>query len=119
MKTILTLNFSIEPFTIAYLNNYSKVQISQDQHTSFSERIDIILKEEFEKNAILLNDIDAIGIISGPGSYTGLRISMSYVKSLAQIYNIPLFTFNALEVALFNHTTNDAIYLSNFYLLIL
>lgn len=55
-----------------------------------------------EKCLLYLKDrkesLDAVSVISGPGSYTGLRIGLSMAKGLAFGYDIPLITLSALEV---------------------
>jgi tRNA threonylcarbamoyladenosine biosynthesis protein TsaB len=43
-------------------------------------------------------DLDAIGISSGPGSYTGLRVGVSTAKGLCFALDKPLLTLNSLEV---------------------
>jgi len=51
------------------------------------------------KNAnIELSHIDAISVIEGPGSYTGLRVGMATAKGLCYALNKPLITISALEV---------------------
>ena len=112
MSKILSFNFSIEPFTIAFLDNNSKYQVNQKDYPTFSENIDTILMDISEKLDMSLKTLDAIGIITGPGNYTGLRVSVTHVKTLAQIYKIPVFSFNALEATLFNHLNTDNVYLT-------
>ncbi len=43
--------------------------------------------------------IQGIAVINGPGSFTGLRISLSVVKGLAFALQIPVVTASALEIA--------------------
>lgn len=45
-------------------------------------------------------DIDAIGIIVGPGSFTGIRLGIAYAKGLAIGLNIPVVPINAFELYL-------------------
>lgn len=48
------------------------------------------------------NDLAAVCVLNGPGSYTGLRISLSVAKGLCFALNLPLILLNKLEV-LFHH----------------
>ena len=112
MSKILTFNFSVEPFTIGFLNENTKLQVSQSDYPLFSENIDSILINISKQTGISLKTLDGIGIINGPGNYTGLRVSVTHVKTLAQLYKIPVFTFNALEAALFDRRYTDHLYMS-------
>ena len=46
------------------------------------------------------SDISAIGIIVGPGSFTGIRIGIAYAKGLAMGLNIPVIPINAFDLYL-------------------
>jgi tRNA threonylcarbamoyladenosine biosynthesis protein TsaB len=49
-------------------------------------------------NNIGVNELNAIAVTGGPGSYTGLRVSMSTAKGICYAANIPLIIHNTLEV---------------------
>ena len=52
-----------------------------------------------------LNQINAIAISSGPGSYTGLRIGVATAKGLCFALNIPLISIHTLELMAFQVKT--------------
>ena len=45
-----------------------------------------------------LNNIDAVAIVAGPGSYTGLRVGMATAKGICYALNIPLISINTLRL---------------------
>jgi tRNA threonylcarbamoyladenosine biosynthesis protein TsaB len=47
---------------------------------------------------ITLNDITAIGISIGPGSYTGLRVGLSFAKAICYANQIPLIAISTLQM---------------------
>jgi tRNA threonylcarbamoyladenosine biosynthesis protein TsaB len=42
--------------------------------------------------------IDRLAVVTGPGSFTGLRIGLSFAKGLYAARNIPMVTINALQL---------------------
>ena len=44
------------------------------------------------------NAIDAFVINQGPGSYTGVRIGMAFVNTLAQVFEKPVLPVNSLRL---------------------
>lgn len=46
------------------------------------------------------SDISAIGVVVGPGSFTGIRIGIAYAKGLAMGLNVPVVPINAFELYL-------------------
>jgi tRNA threonylcarbamoyladenosine biosynthesis protein TsaB len=43
-------------------------------------------------------DLEAVAVSNGPGSYTGLRISLSTAKGICYALGIPLITVGTLEI---------------------
>ena len=56
------------------------------------------IKEMMEEAGISLQQLDAIAVSSGPGSYTGLRVSMATAKGLCYALQKPLITVGTLKM---------------------
>ena len=65
------------------------------QHAAFLQpAIQTILM----RNGIVINQLDAVALCNGPGSYTGLRVGLASAKGLCFALEIPLITINTLQV---------------------
>ncbi|MEP6724935.1 MAG: tRNA (adenosine(37)-N6)-threonylcarbamoyltransferase complex dimerization subunit type 1 TsaB [Bacteroidota bacterium] len=62
--------------------------------------IHVAIKELMHVNnhTYQLGDLNAVAVVAGPGSYTGLRVGMSTAKGLCYALNIPLITLNTLKI---------------------
>lgn len=67
-------------------------------HFSHAEELGIFVQELFEGQAFGVQDLDAVAVGAGPGSYTGLRIGVSTAKALAYALDIPLLGLRTLRV---------------------
>lgn len=57
--------------------------------------------EEFLKECgVKWSDLSAIGVVVGPGSFTGIRLGIAYAKGLSMGLNIPVVPVNAFELYL-------------------
>lgn len=64
---------------------------------SHSEDLHFFIKESLEAASLSTNDLDAIAVSKGPGSYTGLRIGVSAAKGLCFALDLPLIGISTLE----------------------
>lgn len=64
---------------------------------SHSEDLHFFIKESLEVASLSIDDLDAIAVSKGPGSYTGLRIGVSAAKGLCFALDLPLIGISTLE----------------------
>ncbi len=64
---------------------------------SHSEQLHVFIQEALAEISLVLNDLDAIAISKGPGSYTGLRIGVSAAKGLCFALDVPLIALPTLK----------------------
>jgi tRNA threonylcarbamoyladenosine biosynthesis protein TsaB len=63
------------------------------------------LSKKIIKNASMsFEDLDAICISSGPGSFTGLRVGMSYAKGIAMALDIPIVPVSTFDSLAYKNT---------------
>ena len=55
------------------------------------------------QNNVKMSDLTAIGVIVGPGSFTGIRMGIAYAKGLAIGLNIPVVGINLFELYLYEN----------------
>lgn len=77
------------------------------ENKSHASLLTLFIGELLQGAGIRADELDAIAVSKGPGSYTGLRIGVSTAKGIAYAANIPLIAVET-TVSMF-HGINDTI----------
>jgi tRNA threonylcarbamoyl adenosine modification protein YeaZ len=67
-----------------------------------------VLVTEFQKQNLNVQDLGLILVVSGPGSFTGIRSSATVAKTLAAELNIKIFSANKFELLRYQLADNSA-----------
>jgi tRNA threonylcarbamoyladenosine biosynthesis protein TsaB len=98
MAIILCIETATEVCSVALTNNNNVVnEVSLQNGNMHASHLHVLIKDVLQKSGISLNQLQAIAVSMGPGSYTGLRVGVSAAKGLCYALNIPLITINTLH----------------------
>jgi tRNA threonylcarbamoyladenosine biosynthesis protein TsaB len=107
MALILNIDTSLEEALICIAQNeeiiVSVINGKRDDHAAW---IQPAIKELMVDGGYDMQDLNAIGVSLGPGSYTGLRIGLSTAKGLCYALKVPLVTVGTLELLAFSAIMN-------------
>ena len=76
---------------------------------SHAERLHVFIEEIIKEAGITFQDLSAVAVSQGPGSYTGLRIGVSAAKGLCFALDIPLIAVDTLQVLASQATVSDGL----------
>ncbi|MFM2212753.1 MAG: tRNA threonylcarbamoyladenosine biosynthesis protein TsaB [Bacteroidota bacterium] len=69
-----------------------------EQGYSHAEKLHVFIEEILKEAGISVQQLNAVAVSKGPGSYTGLRIGVSTAKGLCYALGIPLISIDTLLI---------------------
>ncbi|WP_107039435.1 tRNA (adenosine(37)-N6)-threonylcarbamoyltransferase complex dimerization subunit type 1 TsaB [Brumimicrobium mesophilum] len=98
MAKFLHIETSTKVCSVALSENGQLIDLLEESSDAYihSERLTVFIDQICKQNNCKLNELSAIVVTSGPGSYTGLRIGVSTAKGLCYALSIPLIAVNTL-----------------------
>lgn len=97
MSLILQLETSTTSCSVALAQDGKVLSYKTiNQRNIHAEVITVFIDEIFANNHLKYNELDAVSVSAGPGSYTGLRIGVSTAKGLCFSLDKPLISVETL-----------------------
>ena len=94
---ILGIETSVKQSSAAIVIENNSYEVFSDTKEDTSKSLPFIVENVLNKAQSSFNDIDGIAISMGPGSFTGLRVGLSYVKGLSLALDIPIVPISTFE----------------------
>jgi len=96
---ILNIETATTNCSVSLAKEGTVIGLKEDNNLSYShaERLHVYIDEVLKTANVSKNQLSAIAISKGPGSYTGLRIGVSAAKGLCYALKIPLISIPTLE----------------------
>ena len=98
MTTILAVDTSTEACSVALQIGSETIAKFADEPRSHSRLLMPMVQQVLAEAQIKVNQLDAIGVSIGPGSFTGLRIGFAAVQGMAYGADIPVAPVSTLEL---------------------
>jgi len=114
MALILLIETATKSCSVALAFNEQIIACNEEVNENYShaEKLNVFIKDLFRNKDLALQNLDAIAVSKGPGSYTGLRIGVSTAKGLCYALGKPLISISTLRAMAFGMAQKEA---SNLY----
>ena len=98
MALILSIETGTDICSVALANDGELMALREsDEGRDHAKKVALFVDELFRETGVQPSDIDAIAVGKGPGSYTGLRIGVSFAKGMCYALDIPLLAIGSLD----------------------
>ena len=97
MSLILCIETGTDVCSVGLAENGELVALRESCGRDHARNVAVSVDELLRERDIDADEIDAIAVGKGPGSYTGLRIGVSFAKGLCYGQNIPLVAVGSLD----------------------
>ena len=106
MSYILNLETSSKNCSVSLLKGEKIVNTieQEDDNYRHSELLTSFIDQILSKEKISIENLSAVSVSKGPGSFTGLRIGLSVAKGLCFPHNIPIIGINSLKILALSYT---------------
>ena len=98
MAFILSIETGTDICSVALSNDGELMALREsNEGRDHAKKVALFVDELLKETGVQPADLDAIAVGKGPGSYTGLRIGVSFAKGMCYALNIPLIAVGSLD----------------------
>lgn len=99
MSFILNIETATKNCSVSIAKNGATIVCKEiaEEGYSHAEKLHVFIEEVITEAGISVQDLAAVAVSQGPGSYTGLRIGVSAAKGLCFALNLPLIAIDTLQ----------------------
>lgn len=99
MPLILNIDTAVQSSSVCLANGATIIATTINPSERESATwLHVAIHNIMQQNNCTLQQLNAIAVSAGPGSYTGLRVGMAAAKGLCYALSIPLISINTLQM---------------------
>ena len=113
MKYLLAIDTSKLQSRVGLKCDAEVLECSSTQKKHASQEILCLIENVLDEAGVSISDLDGIGVVTGPGSFTGVRIGVAAAQGLSASAGVPLIGVStmALEAKAASSVMGDGFYL--------
>jgi tRNA threonylcarbamoyladenosine biosynthesis protein TsaB len=98
MALILNIESSTEVCSVALAKDGEEIHFRENlSGQNHAMLLTVYINDVLAESGLTIQQLDAVAVSGGPGSYTGLRIGVSVAKGICYASNLPLIAVSSLE----------------------
>ena len=94
MMSKLIIDAAKDNIFLMIITNNSTYSVTHENSKTNYDKLIILVTDFLKKNNLSLNDIESMYINRGPGSFAGIRNSLSTIKAIHMIKKIDYYCFS-------------------------
>lgn len=96
---LLAIDTATQIMSLAFFDGYT-ILAEQTWHTTNNHSIQLgtTVQSLLDRCNIKVSQLTAVAVCSGPGSYSGLRVGVSFAKGMASVHHLPLVGIGSLDI---------------------
>ena len=100
MCVILNIETSSKNCSVSISENGKTIGLKEQNYDEYShsKSLHVYINEIFKETNLSPQQLSAVAISEGPGSYTGLRIGVSAAKGICVALNLPLIAIDTMQI---------------------
>ena len=102
---LLGIESSSRKLLVGLMKEDSFTELHSEKINNTANSLPQLSKKIIKNASMSFEDLDAICISSGPGSFTGLRVGMSYAKGIAMALDIPIVPVSTFDSLAYKNTS--------------
>jgi len=107
----LALNLTVPNYAVGLFTEKGVQSFTFSTDFARTETIVDDIDTLLNSQKLTLKDLSRIGVIQGPGSYTGSRIACTIANTLSQVHHTPIIGFSSLEILAHQTALTQGIYI--------
>tara|TARA_B100000902_G_scaffold41048_1_gene48667 strand:- start:1490 stop:2122 length:633 start_codon:yes stop_codon:yes gene_type:complete len=94
---LLGIESSSRKLSVGLIKDENFSELHSEKINDTANSLPLLSKKIIDNASLTFEDLDAICISAGPGSFTGLRVGMSYAKGTAMALDIPIVPISTFD----------------------